>query len=179
MELAQKQTHRSMEQEREPRNKHMHYGQLIYNNGDKNIQWRKDIFFSKWCWEKWTATCNIIKLEHSLVWNYSIPGSSAGKESTCNAGDLGSIPGLGRSPAGGHDNPLQYSCLEHPHEQRSLAGYSPWSHKELDTTELKWLSVWACMNTPPPQPHNTTHKTEWGVCPTQGKDTVEMWGSLW
>ena len=38
-----------------------------------------------------------------------------GKESTCNAGDIGdmgSVPGLGRSPGGGHDNPLQYSCLE-------------------------------------------------------------------
>ena len=42
------------------------------------------------------------------------PGSSVGKESTCNAGDLGSIPGLGRSPGGGHGNPLQYSCLENP-----------------------------------------------------------------
>ena len=40
------------------------------------------------------------------------PGSSAGKESACNAGYLGSIPGLGRSPGGGHGNPLQYSCLE-------------------------------------------------------------------
>ena len=39
--------------------------------------------------------------------------------------DVGSIPGLGRSPGGGHDNPLQYSCLENPHGQRSLAGYSP------------------------------------------------------
>ena len=38
-------------------------------------------------------------------------GSSDGKESTCNAGDLGSIPELGRSPGGGHGNPLQYSCL--------------------------------------------------------------------
>ena len=47
------------------------------------------------------------------------------KESTCNVGDLGSIPGLGRSPGGGHDNLLQYSCLESPHGQRSLAGYSP------------------------------------------------------
>ena len=39
-------------------------------------------------------------------------GSSAGKESTYNAGDLGLIPGLGRSPGGGHGNPLQYSCME-------------------------------------------------------------------
>ena len=40
------------------------------------------------------------------------PSGSADEESACNAGDLGSIPGLGRSPAGGHGNPLQYSCLE-------------------------------------------------------------------
>ena len=40
------------------------------------------------------------------------PGSSDGKESTCNAGDLGLIPGLGRSPGDGNDNPLQYTCLE-------------------------------------------------------------------
>ena len=67
------------------------------------------------------------------------PGGSDGKESACNAGDLGSIPGLGRSPGGGHGNPLQYSCLENPQGQRSLVGYSPWSHKESDTTE--WLST--------------------------------------
>ena len=42
------------------------------------------------------------------------PGGSDGKEFTCNAGNLGSIPGLGRSPGGGHGNPLQYSCLENP-----------------------------------------------------------------
>ena len=63
------------------------------------------------------------------------PCGSAGKESTCNAGNLGSIPGLGRSPGGGHGNPLQYSCLENPHGQRSLEDYSPWGHKELDMTE--------------------------------------------
>ena len=50
---------------------------------------------------------------------------SVGKESACHAGDLGSVPGLGRSPGGGHSNPLQYSCLENPHGQRSLAGYIP------------------------------------------------------
>ena len=53
------------------------------------------------------------------------PGGSDGKESACNVGDLGSIHGLGRSPGGGHGNPLQYSCLENPHGQRSLVGYSP------------------------------------------------------
>ena len=63
------------------------------------------------------------------------PGGSDGKESTCNAGDLGLIPGLERSPGGGHGNPLQYSCLENPHGQRSLAGYSPQGHKESDMTE--------------------------------------------
>ena len=50
-------------------------------------------------------------------------------------GDVGSIPGWGRSPGGGHGNPLQYSCLENPHGWRSLVGYSPWGHKESDTTE--------------------------------------------
>ena len=67
------------------------------------------------------------------------PGGSDGKDSACNAGDPGSIPGSGRSPGGGHGNPLQYSCLENPHGQRSLEGYSPMGHKELDTTE--WLST--------------------------------------
>ena len=50
----------------------------------------------------------------------SFPGSSAGKESACNTGNLGLIPGLGRALGGGHGNPLQYSCLETPHGQRSL-----------------------------------------------------------
>ena len=45
------------------------------------------------------------------------------------------IPGLGRSCGGGHGNPLQYFCLENPHGQRSLVGYSPWGCKESDTTE--------------------------------------------
>ena len=56
------------------------------------------------------------------------PGGSDGKESACNQEDLGSIPLLGRSP-GGNDNPLQYSCLENHHGQRSLVGYSTWNRK--------------------------------------------------
>ena len=49
--------------------------------------------------------------------------------------DVGSVPGVGRSPGGGHGYPLQYSCLENPHGQRSLVDYSPWGHKESDMTE--------------------------------------------
>ena len=59
------------------------------------------------------------------------------KNSPANAGDVkdtGSIPGSGRFPGGGHGNPLQYSCLENAHGQRSLVGYSPWAHKESDMT---------------------------------------------
>ena len=67
------------------------------------------------------------------------PGGSDSKASACSAGDLGSIPGLGRSPWGRLGSPLQCSCLENPHGQRSLVGYSLWGHKELDTT--KWLST--------------------------------------
>ena len=63
------------------------------------------------------------------------PCGSAGKESTCSVGDLGSIPRLRRSPGGGHGNPLQHSYLVNPHGQRTLAGYSPWGHKELDMTQ--------------------------------------------
>ena len=49
------------------------------------------------------------------LYNYlGFPGGSVCKESACNAGDLGSIPELGRSPGEGNGNPLQYSCLENP-----------------------------------------------------------------
>ena len=48
----------------------------------------------------------------SSLYVRGFPGGSAGKESACNVGDLGLIPGLGRSPGGGHGNRLQYSCLE-------------------------------------------------------------------
>ena len=56
--------------------------------------------------------------------HFRFPGGSAGKETICNAGDLDSIPGLGRSPGEVNSYPLQYSGL-----------YSPWSRKESNTTE--------------------------------------------
>ena len=56
------------------------------------------------------------------------PGSSDGKESACNEGDLGSVHGLGRSPGEGNGNPLQYSCLENSMDRSQ-------GRKELDTTE--------------------------------------------
>ena len=64
-----------------------------------------------------------------LIYLWLFPGGSDCKESTCNAGDLGLIPGLGRFLEGGHGHLLQYSCLENPHGERSLVGYSPWGHR--------------------------------------------------
>ena len=75
----------------------------------------------------------LILLEKNIL-KIIFPGGLDGKEA-CDVGDLGLIPGLGRSPGGEHGNPLQYSCLENPHGQRSLAGYSPWGCRELDMTE--------------------------------------------
>ena len=57
------------------------------------------------------------------------------KNPPADAGDTALIPGSGRSPGGGNGNPLQYSRLKKSHEQRSLAGYSPWGCKQLATTE--------------------------------------------
>ena len=51
---------------------------------------------------------------HRHIYIYDFPGGSDGKASVYNAGDLGSVPGLGRSPGEGNGNPLQDSCLENP-----------------------------------------------------------------
>ena len=67
MVLAQKLKYRPMEQDRKPRNKPMHLWYLIFDKGGKNTQWGKDSLFKKWCWENWTATCKIRKLEYILT----------------------------------------------------------------------------------------------------------------
>ena len=88
----------------------------------------------KFIWE-WIGT---------FIMYQEFPGGSDSKESSCNMGDLGLIPGLGRSTGEGHGNPLLYSCLENLQGQRGLAGYIPWGGKESDTTE--WLSTHDILN---------------------------------
>ena len=73
--------------------------------------------------------------------NCSYPDGSGSRESACNAGDLGSILGLGRSPGEANGNPLQLFLPGEFHGQRSLVGYSPWGGKELATTEQVTLRL--------------------------------------
>ena len=70
------------------------------------------------------------------------PCGSAGKESACNVRDLGSIPGLGRSPGEGKGYPLQHSGLESSMDWEFHGLDSPWGHKELDMTEQLTLSLY-------------------------------------
>ena len=76
----------------------------------------------------WTAARYLtIHLNYDTI--YGFPDSSVGKESACNVGDLGLIPGMGRSPGEGKGCPLQHASLENSRL------YSPWGRKELDMTE--------------------------------------------
>ena len=62
----------------------------------------------------YTVTSHQLSVLHMIVYIWGFPGGSEVKTSACNAGDLGSIPGLGKSPGEGNGNPLQYSCLKNP-----------------------------------------------------------------
>ena len=66
-----------------------------------------------------------------------LPWWLRGKESDCNAGDTGLIPGLGRSSRGGNGSPLQYSCLKSPRDRGAWSATVHRDHKELDTTEYR------------------------------------------
>ena len=81
------------------------------------------------------------------------PGGSDSKESTCNAEDLDSVPGLGRSPGEGNGYLPRYCCLENSMNRWSLVGYSPWVHKQLDTTKQessRKTSISALLTMPKP-----------------------------
>ena len=94
--------------------------------------------------------------------NSGFPGGSDGKEFPCNEGDLGSIPGLGRSSGGGHDNSLQYSCLE----------TSPWTEEPGGLQAMGSQRVrhdWASMHT-----HTHTHTHTQG----QGRESPAVFGNL-
>ena len=73
----------------------------------------------------------------------ALQGGSLVKNLPANAGDIGLIPGLQRSPGKGNGNPLQYSCLENPTNRGAWwAIYSPWGRKELDMTEQLSTHTW-------------------------------------
>ena len=67
-------------------------------------------------------------------------GGSDGKESACNSGDLGSIPGLRESPGEGNGHPLQYYCLENPMDRGACGGATVYRVAELNMTERLTLS---------------------------------------
>ena len=91
-------------------------------------------------WQNKTKTNQ--KKKKSILFNSAgtkppsyFPGGSTCKESACNVGELGSIPGLRRSPGGGHSNPLQYSCLENPMHREAWRAAVHGVCKESDTTK--------------------------------------------
>ena len=96
------------------------------------------------------------------------PCGSAGKESTCNKGDLGSIPRLGRSPGEGNGNPLQYSCLENPMDRGA------WQATVHGVTR-----VWYDLETKPPQPYSSwvtkSHKESEWLKQQRLSDTQSEW----
>ena len=106
--------------------------QLVNNCMQCRIPWL-DSWVGKFPWRSYRLSTPVF---------LGFPGGSEDKESACNAGDLDLIPGLGKFPGGRHGNPLQYSCLENPHVQRSLVCCNPWVAKSQ--TVLKWLSMHAC-----------------------------------
>ena len=116
---------------------------------DKNLAGRldgwmggwMDTYIHMWCFHSvvvitfasHTKGPQFVMEQKHIIWHF--PGAASGKGPTCQCRRhkrRSSVPGLGRFPGGVHGNQLQYSCLEDPMDR----GYSPQSHKELDTTEL-------------------------------------------
>ena len=105
----------------------------IKNTDTTKCSWRcKTRWECKTVQPLWKTVLRFLtKLYMLLPYTLGFPGGSGGKASACNAGDPGSIPGLGRSPGEGNGNPLQHSCLDGV----SLISYSSWGRKGSDVTE--------------------------------------------
>ena len=91
------------------------------------------VFATSTTWEVPSVVYICVYKTNTLIYTYGqymgSPHGSDGEESACNARDLGSIPGLGRSPGEGNSNPLQYSCLENPMDRGALStvhGVTEW-----------------------------------------------------
>ena len=112
----------------------------------KPKNWRQSVVGSNRAGENfWFVFSSRPRIFWLILLVEGFPGGSDGKESACNSGDLGSIPGLGRSPGEGSGYPHQYSCLENSmgmecmRGQRSQVGYSPWGCKESNMTKTSTL----------------------------------------
>ena len=95
---------------------------------------------------RWSA-CGMVLYWFTYITREDMQRGLDGKESACSAGDPGLIPRSGRSPGEGNSNPLQYSSLENPHGQRSLAGYSAWGCRIWHSWATKhsmapWVRSW-------------------------------------
>ena len=92
---------------------------------------------------EWATYTNIMNIScysfcSSMLDRYGLPRGSDGKESDCNAGDLSSIPGLGRSPEEGNNYLLQYSCLENSMDR---GGWQATVHGVAESDMTEWLST--------------------------------------
>ena len=124
---------------------------LVIKNINEEQQDAECVFSHAWCTDgTWHPGLHVwhliesgdlsinVRIQGYFKIQWASPVVLSGKEYACSTGamgDVGSIPGSGRSPGRGHGTPLQYSCLENPHGQRSLVCYSPWGHKESDMTK--------------------------------------------
>ena len=106
-----------------------HYFASVWDECNCALVWIFFVFLWYWNFELEVIFCIFLRIV--LIF----PGGSDGKASAYSAGDLGSIPGSGRSPGEGNGNLLQYSCLENPMDRRTWLAYRSWGRKESDTTE--------------------------------------------
>ena len=89
----------------------------------------------------WKFYSIFVEIIHIHKNHPGFPGGSEVKASAYNAGDLGSIPGSGRSPGEGHGNPLQYSCLENPEELGGLQSTGSQRQKSSISRILEWVAM--------------------------------------